>query len=523
MIDKLDSYGQFTYRGAWALEIIAASMGLLTAAILGMQAYEDSETAVPLDAILMAIPFVMVAFAELTKIPIATLLFVAPIVYKPFAAIALFLLALITFETVVGGLDTALSQRQEKFRNIENTITAVEAKIASLRSINTTDAMNATLGNIKQQLLELETARNNEISRFEKQIKDVKNSSISIEAQTQINLYDDEIERIEKTLDGLQSSIESDEARDQSKFQDQQLSFTNQIAVYTEAGDRNAARKIQQKLDALPNPANKKPWKERRNSYEKKVTELETTKAEYVERREEIFSNIEISADVTEELVRLQTARDDTLSKFSDRIQDLYSQKADFAQSQFDKLDQQTQNLREAEILEQQLIQLQSEKVSIANKNQIRRFAATYYGVSPSNVSDKQEQTATKVYVASLAALAALAGPVTAIVALALQSIAARERKKLEGGGKRTISQKFLTSLRRYFVSRKHKRRKTVIKEIEVEIEKSVEKIVEVPVKEKEFIYIPLLTNSPDEMMEELQKKLPKAVFERIKVGTSNE
>ena len=63
--------------------------------------------------------------------------------------------------------------------------------------------MNATLGNIKQQLLELETARNNEISRFEKQIKDVKNSSISIEAQTQINLYDDEIERIEKTLDQI--------------------------------------------------------------------------------------------------------------------------------------------------------------------------------------------------------------------------------------------------------------------------------------------------------------------------------
>ena len=91
MIDKLDSYGQFTYRGAWALEIIAASMGLLTAAILGMQAYQDSENAVPLDAILMAIPFVMVAFAELTKIPIATLLFVAPIIYKPLLLLHFFI------------------------------------------------------------------------------------------------------------------------------------------------------------------------------------------------------------------------------------------------------------------------------------------------------------------------------------------------------------------------------------------------------------------------------------------------
>ena len=64
MIDKLDSYGQLTYRGAWALEIIAASMGLLTALLLGSQAYQESDSAIPLDAILMAIPFVMVAFAE---------------------------------------------------------------------------------------------------------------------------------------------------------------------------------------------------------------------------------------------------------------------------------------------------------------------------------------------------------------------------------------------------------------------------------------------------------------------------
>ena len=69
------------------------------------------------------------------------------------------------------------------------------------------------------------------------------------------SIYDAEIKRVEKTLTELQTTIEADEAKDQSKFQDQQLSFTEQIKVYTEAGDRNAANKIQQKLDRLPNPA----------------------------------------------------------------------------------------------------------------------------------------------------------------------------------------------------------------------------------------------------------------------------
>ena len=173
-------------------------------------------------------------------------------------------------------------------------------------------------------------------------------------------------------------------------------------------------------------------------------------------------------------------------------------------------------------MLEQQLIQLSSEKASMANKNQIRRFAATWYGVSAVDVTDKQEQFMTKVYVYSLAGLAALAGPITAIVALALQSIAAREKRKLLGTSPRTIRDRFWISLRKFFIRAKHKRRQTVIKEVEVEIEKIVEKEVEVPVKEKEFVYIPILTDDPEKMMEDLQKKLPKEAFERIKVGLAD-
>ena len=218
MIEKLEGYGQFTYRGAWALEIIAASMGLLTALILGMQAYQDSSSAVPLDAVLMAIPFVMVAFAELTKIPIATLLFVAPLIYKPFALLALVLLAGITFETVVGGLDTALSQRQEAFRKIESNIDELEAKIASLRSEDSVEASSSTIETIQKQIDDLEAARSREIERFENQISDIRKSSIPIDTQTQINLYDKEIDRVEETLINLKATIEADEARANLNF-----------------------------------------------------------------------------------------------------------------------------------------------------------------------------------------------------------------------------------------------------------------------------------------------------------------
>ena len=48
----------------------------------------------------------------------------------------------------MGGLDTALAQREAKFRNIGK-IEEVPKKITSLRSDVTAEASNATLDNIK--------------------------------------------------------------------------------------------------------------------------------------------------------------------------------------------------------------------------------------------------------------------------------------------------------------------------------------------------------------------------------------
>ena len=74
MINKLESYGEWTYKGAWVLEITAAIVGLSIAALLLYQSLEQGGW----PAVINMIPFigasVMVAFAELTKIPLATLL-----------------------------------------------------------------------------------------------------------------------------------------------------------------------------------------------------------------------------------------------------------------------------------------------------------------------------------------------------------------------------------------------------------------------------------------------------------------
>jgi hypothetical protein len=105
--DKLAVYGQRTYVGAWALEIVAALLGLTTGIALGVQAFNTASpgSITSMDLVLASAPFFMVAIAELTKIPIATLLHVSSWIWKPIVFSFLVALAGITFETVFMGLE----------------------------------------------------------------------------------------------------------------------------------------------------------------------------------------------------------------------------------------------------------------------------------------------------------------------------------------------------------------------------------------------------------------------------------
>ncbi|MFD2649270.1 hypothetical protein ACFSX5_15900 [Devosia albogilva] len=95
---KLATYGAWTYRGAWLLEVTAALIGLATGLTLGYQAFSASDST-SMELILASAPFFMVALAELTKIPIATLLFSVSWWWKPIVLMFLVALAAITFET----------------------------------------------------------------------------------------------------------------------------------------------------------------------------------------------------------------------------------------------------------------------------------------------------------------------------------------------------------------------------------------------------------------------------------------
>ena len=140
-----------------------------------------------------------------------------------------------------------------------------------------------------------------------------------------------------------------------------------------------------------------------------------------------------------------------------------------------------------------------------------RRIAARLYGMKPENVTPEQAGFVSNVWSGSLAMLAALAGPVTAIVALALQSIASRNEKATQGG-------KLSRLARRLVLGWRWRRVRTVTVPVAIPVEKEVEKRVEVPVERvvKEILYVPILTDDPEAVRRALNQTLDKDIADLV-------
>jgi hypothetical protein len=110
--------------------------------------------------------------------------------------------------------------------------------------------------------------------------------------------------------------------------------------------------------------------------------------------------------------------------------------------------------------------------------------------------------------------LAALAGPLTAVVGLSLQNIAS-EREKLANESR-------LSRAARYTLVRWRWRRvRTVSIPVEVIVEKEIEKRVDVPVERvvKEILYVPILTDDPEAIRRVMSEGLEKDFADLVTVS----
>ena len=194
---KEQSFGRKLFIAAWAVEIMAASLGLLIAGFVAFDAYSQNSNESGnglLNAIAGALPFALIAVIELTKIPLASGLYrVRNWGWKIFIAIALLALMFVTFETMFTGLERQMTNitaritgQKTEIQRLESQIAENERQIVEITKRNveseTADIngqIQTTRDDAKQQLRNLQNSHNSAVADLEQQLNDLREQQLT--------------------------------------------------------------------------------------------------------------------------------------------------------------------------------------------------------------------------------------------------------------------------------------------------------------------------------------------------------
>ncbi|RVB71453.1 MULTISPECIES: ABC transporter permease [unclassified Mesorhizobium] len=518
MSQKLASYGQWTYRGAWALEIVAAIIGLATGVALSYRGFVANEAADSMDLVLASAPFFMIAIAELTKIPIATLLFGASWFWKPVILAFLLVLAGITFETVLLGLERASTMREVQYANFANQTKALQQELETLKttgeSLRNTDDEAKARSDLEQLSGLADTERNKLRARITEVDEELQAATTLSPAAARAKDY---LEEKQAALSALVERRDREIKDAVEQFERQRDSYVDRIKSARETGDLASVQRNEEGLNKLTNPRPKKEAE-----FAPKLAELEpavaAARAEYERLRKD-------SPPMTpQDKQRLEARRNDleklydgTAADWDGKLDEARTALAAAQEAATRKSETLAKNQQRQEAIATELNRLETERLPIARNDQIRRLAARWYGVKPEDVTDPQAGTVSTIWFASLAFIAALAGPITAMVALALQRIGAQPEVQRDS--------KLSRLLRRLLLRWRWRRVRKV--SVQVPVDREVERRVEVPVEVekvvKEILYVPILTDDPEALRRALDRELAPEVVDLVKVSAKGQ
>ena len=234
------SFGKKLLITAWAVEIMAALLVFIAFA-MAFDAYrltpsDGKDASLMLNAILGAVPFLLIAIIEPTKIPLASGLYkVRHWGWKTLIAAALFGLTFVTFETVFTGLErtvknlTAIIIRGEnKIVSLQNDVEKIDQKLEEIGALSIT----AQSDDIRQQIEKSRTqeANDNQVLKknYDLERENLEAEYATLNGEKQALIGQEDIKRKQET-NAIKNQITSTETeittiRDDKRKAEQQLS-----------------------------------------------------------------------------------------------------------------------------------------------------------------------------------------------------------------------------------------------------------------------------------------------------------
>ena len=456
-------------RMAWLLEIIFCTTGLLIAFTLSTSHLEviNVQTVSSPGILIGLLVLVAVAFVELSKIPLVNAFLLSKTLStKIMSGAFLFLICILTFETMSTGLEQNFTNREKPINESRLVVTGLNEQIDNLvREIGdmesiTIDRINSSY---KQNLADSLAPINEQIKDYRKrelQLSSTKDSPQVIEYKRQIQALEltrsEEFTKFNKSLERLDKELLQLNEDEQKEISES--IFTNKILQRYEERRKG----IEEKEKLLLSNFNIFSEKNKNEIYEINQELSQLTKPSAYSLKEK--------STISAVILKLQSDKE-ALIKKSNKTLEIELTEA----KNIKTIINQRKIIKNK--LETELLSARNELAHASENSFIHRIAVRAYEdiKSPADLTADQVGQITLFFIISIAAVAALAGPLLAYSSMNLKI----ENAKRKGLVKKSI-RKMLISLRKRILKPK------VITEIQ-EIEKEVEKIVEVEIEKKVY------------------------------------
>lgn len=552
--------GKFLYKFAWVIEIFAITIGLAIAIMTMVTSFTEIQLYSKNDlgfgdytnVFIAAVPFLMVAVVEATKIPfVEAFYYTSKRLWKIVFGFSLFFIALITFESAMNGFERnfqalifsidkykkelvnteeqlpPLEERRNKLANLtseiiekeynerhekiseqrQNQSVVIQDRIQQLRASIQTEFVTSLKEQVKVKQAELQVIleeRKDELSRLSTQHSlAIDNASTELSTQrrtlqSQLSIEQNKLKSMED-----QAKAEIDDAfftaRSVREKWDERIS--DQIKkVESIRSDLNSLNATSQQ--AMMRSNQQKASKEIRDAFQVRIDDVNDAITKL---------NIDISKSVggrEKDIETIVSKHQQELADVEKQFQQQQKENNAIRAADYEKLDNNSDVISE---LDKSILNLQQKRVDLRNQinikvgdNQVYRMAQWFWGKE--NAADVERQdvmTIATLWFGSLALLIAFTGIILTLASLVIrdQTIPSRGDKGADKlSSKHSLAKLFMT-LRRYVTYRRKISRepiyKTTVKEVikEVPVEKIVFRDVPVEVTKKEIVHVPFYTD----------------------------
>ncbi len=538
---------------AWAVEILAVTIGLAIALMQGMTSFAELEAnfegqlgiAHYTNIVIAMLPFIMVAAVEATKIPFVEAAYkTTKTRWKFVFGAGLIFLAFITFESALNGFERnfhALIFSIDKFKKelvaVEEEIAPLEEqrdklasltsskierdysqrhaiiseernrqaeiiqdRIQALRAATQTEyikSLQDQLDDQRAQLAAVRQERQRELERLQQELGAMRDNSLA-ELETQRRSLQQQLLREQENLDALKQKAER-EIEDAGFFSENSVRkrYDSQIAQQIDK-----VESIRSQLNTLSDSNRQDSLRQQYQNNQEQVNSRYQSRINGIDQRIKSLS-LELSKSLgarDKDVERAVSGHLKELSRVEEQFAQQQAENERIRDEEFDKLARNEELIDE---LDAQLLAMKQERVQLRNKinvkvgdNQVYRMAQWWYGKESAADLDRADvMFIATLWFGSLALLIAVTG-----ILLALASYVIRDPKipsHVDQDSRVSALLKAINSFRRYLIHRRRllrqPRMKEVIKEIPVDRVVMVDKPVEII--KKEIVHVPLYTD----------------------------